>query len=65
MTPISKLFLTLFVVLNFNAFAQTALNQYKYFSVPERFEFLKESDQYQVNSLTKFLLQKNTSFENI
>lgn len=59
MTPISKLFLTLFVVLNFNAFAQTALNQYKYFSVPERFEFLKESDQYQVNSLTKFLLQKN------
>lgn len=43
---------------NFN-FAQSDINNYKYVSVPDRFEFLKLSDQYQLNSLTKFLLKKN------
>ena len=27
--------------------------------MPDRFDFLKSTDQYQVNSLTKFLLEKN------
>ncbi len=38
--------------------AQTDLNQYKYVSVPDRFDFLKTNDQYQMNSLTQFLLTK-------
>jgi uncharacterized protein YqgQ len=32
---------------------------YKYIIVPERFSFLKENDQFQTSSLTKFLLKKN------
>ena len=32
---------------------------YKYIIVPQKLEFLKEIDQYQTSSLTKFLLQKN------
>jgi uncharacterized protein YqgQ len=32
---------------------------YKYIIVPERFSFLKENNQYQTSSLTKFLLKKN------
>ena len=35
------------------------INDYKYVSVPDRFDFLKTSDQYQLNSLTEFLLKKN------
>ncbi len=38
--------------------AQTNLNNYKYVLVPKKFDFLKEADQYQLNSLTKFLLEK-------
>ena len=34
------------------------LNSYKYVSVPEKFDFLKESNQYQMNQLTKFLFEK-------
>ena len=46
---------------HFTVFAQNNLNinDYKYVSVPERFDFLKTSDQYQLNSLTEFLLKKN------
>jgi hypothetical protein len=40
-------------------FGQNKINNYKYVSVPDRFVFLKSADQYQVNSLTKFLLKKN------
>jgi hypothetical protein len=32
---------------------------YKYIIVPERFSFLKQNDQFQTSSLTKFLLKKN------
>ena len=47
--------------------AQTNLNQYKYVSVPNRFDFMKSSDQYQISSLAKFLLTKNkfTVLENL
>lgn len=34
------------------------LNSYKYVEVPEKFDFLKESNQYQLNELTKFLFEK-------
>ena len=47
--------------------AQTNLNQYKYVSVPNRFDFMKSSDQFQISSLAKFLLTKNkfTVLENL
>lgn len=41
-----------------STFAQYNLNDYKYVIIPIKFAFLKQSDQYQLNSLTKFLLEK-------
>ncbi len=35
------------------------VNNYKYIIVSDKFDFLKETDQYQTSSLTKFLLKKN------
>ena len=37
---------------------QTNLNKYQYIIVADKFDFLKEVDQYQTSSLTKFLLEK-------
>lgn len=34
------------------------INQYKYALIPSKFEFLREVDQYQLNSLTQFLMEK-------
>lgn len=39
-------------------FAQKNINSYKYILVPKQFEFQKSADQYQLNSLTKFLFEK-------
>lgn len=39
------------------SFAQE-VNQYKYALIPSKFNFLKDVDQYQLNSLTKFLMEK-------
>jgi len=41
-----------------NTFSQPNLNDYKYIIVPNSFDFLKSKDQYQLNSLTKFLFNK-------
>ncbi len=49
--------LTLFIILALPA--QTNLNDYKYVVMPRKFDFLKEVDHYQLNSLTKFLFNKN------
>ena len=54
---------------NINLEAQTAIDDFKYVSVPESYSFLKSNDQYQLNSLTVFLFEKNNfkvlkSFEN-
>lgn len=38
--------------------AQDNINSYKYILVPKQFEFQKSQDQYQLNSLTKFLFNK-------
>ncbi|MCB0382953.1 MAG: hypothetical protein KDD05_06550 [Psychroserpens sp.] len=35
-----------------------AVNNYKYIIVPLKYEFLSDADQYQINSLTKFLFNK-------
>ena len=37
---------------------ENVFNNYKYVIVPEQFDFLSETDQYQTSSLTKFLLEK-------
>jgi len=34
------------------------LNDYKYVIVPSKFDFFKDADKYQLNSLTKFLFEK-------
>ncbi|WP_308992954.1 hypothetical protein QLS71_010640 [Mariniflexile litorale] len=45
-------------LLSASLFSQTNLNNYKYVIVPNKYEFLKEADQYQLNSLTEFLFNK-------
>tara|TARA_B100000963_G_C22491370_1_gene609440 strand:+ start:209 stop:976 length:768 start_codon:yes stop_codon:yes gene_type:complete len=50
--------IVIFIIFQTSLDAQTDLNQYKYVSVPDRFDFLKTNDQYQINSLTQFLLTK-------
>ena len=41
-----------------SAYSQSSLNDYKYVIVPNKFDFLKEKDQYQINSLAAFLFKK-------
>ncbi|AUC82351.1 hypothetical protein [Lacinutrix sp. Bg11-31] len=38
--------------------AQQSLNDYKYIIVPKKFDFLNEADEYRLNSLTKYLFEK-------
>jgi hypothetical protein len=38
--------------------SQNSVNDYKYVIVPTKYDFLKEDDKYQVNSLTAFLFNK-------
>lgn len=42
-----------------NSIVAQELNQYKYIIVPEKFEFSNEINEYQLNSLTKFLFEKH------
>lgn len=46
-----------FLVMTSTVLAQK-INRYKYAIIPETYEFTGEKDQYQLNSLTKFLLKK-------
>ncbi|PWH83412.1 hypothetical protein DIS18_02335 [Algibacter marinivivus] len=55
-TKFFSIILTCFVISS--VFSQSSINSYKYIIVPERFDFLKEKDQYQINSLTQFLFNK-------
>ena len=54
----SKQLFIFFLLFNLVVFSQESLNDYKYVSVPEKFDFLKSNDQYQLNSLTVYLLKK-------
>jgi len=48
-----------FILVSFsNVFGQEVLNSYKYVIVPAQYEFQSSADQYQINSLTKFLFEK-------
>jgi hypothetical protein len=49
--------LVLFLFLSFSGYSQNTINNYKYVLVPEKFSFLKQNDQYSLNSLTKGLLE--------
>ena len=52
------IFLFVFLISN-TVFSQTInLDTYQYIVVADKFDFLKESDQYKTSSLTKFLLEK-------
>ena len=51
------LFILTFIIGTISSFAQD-LDQYKYIIIPEKFEFSKEENQYQLNALTKFLFEK-------
>lgn len=42
----------------FKLYSQNELNPYKYIIVPKKFDFLKEENQYRVNSYIKFLFDK-------
>ena len=48
--------LTIFLIIN--SYSQNNVNDYKYILVPKSYDFLKENDAYQLNSLTKFLFNK-------
>ena len=52
------IFTVLFVLISSFGIAQKDLNNYKYIIVPKTFEFSKSEDQYQLNSLLKFLFNK-------
>lgn len=52
-----KKLVILFLVFSAVCSAQN-VNQYKYAVVPESYDFLGEANQYQLNALTKFLLEK-------
>ncbi len=48
----------LFISMISKSFSQKSLSDYSYVIVSEQFEFQKEKDKYQLNSLTKFLFNK-------
>ena len=47
------------LLISSTVFAQKSIHNYKYVVVKKQFDFVKESDQYQTSSLTKFLFNKN------
>ena len=49
--------LVLFLLISLSGYSQNTINNYKYVVVPEKFSFLKQNDQYSLNSLTKGLLE--------
>lgn len=55
-TKLFSIIVTFFITAS--VFAQSNINNYKYIIVSNKYDFLKEKDQYQLNSLTKFLFNK-------
>ncbi|WP_299125534.1 hypothetical protein [uncultured Winogradskyella sp.] len=52
------IFTVLFLIVSFCATAQKDIHNYKYIIVPKKFDFSNSEDEYQLNSLTKFLFNK-------
>jgi len=60
MAKIQKITSVIFLFLIcFSGYAQTELNPFKYIIVPKQYDFLKEENQYRVNSMTKYLFEQN------
>jgi len=55
---IKKTLILASIIISNTLFSQQTLNDYKYVIVPKKYDFLKSEDQYQLNSLTKFLFKK-------
>ena len=53
-----KKYLLLIAFFIFNTTIAQSVNDYKYVVVPSKFDFLKEPNKYNMNSLTKMLFQK-------
>jgi hypothetical protein len=57
---IKNITITFLFLATFSIYGQgKKLSAYKYIIVADKFDFLKDNDQYKTSSLTKFLLQKN------
>jgi hypothetical protein len=50
--------LFLFILFAVPGFSQTSINNYKYVLVPEKYDFLRENNQYGLNTVTKLLLEE-------
>ena len=57
----NKLILVAFFLIfsSYLSFAQKNINNYKFIIVPKQYEFQKSEDSYQINSLTKFLFERD------
>ena len=55
---IQNLILFAFLAISGSVIGQVTLNNYKYVTIPKKYDFLKSEDQYQLNSLTDFLFMK-------
>ncbi|HBK70304.1 MAG TPA: hypothetical protein DDZ39_01380 [Flavobacteriaceae bacterium] len=63
-----KLFTLLVAVFISNTIIGQSLNEYKYVIIPAKYDFLKFNDQHKLNSLTKFLFEKEgfkTIYDNL
>ncbi|KAA1245701.1 hypothetical protein [Aquimarina sp. RZ0] len=58
MSVVRILFLCISVFSSISFYGKKNVNDYKYVIVPERYGFLKKNDEYQLNSLSKFLFNK-------
>jgi len=54
-----SIFLFLCLAIMGSSHAQKSINEFKYVIVPTKYDFLTEDDRFQLNSLTKFLFNKN------
>lgn len=52
------LIICLVFVSTLSAFSQQSVNDYKYVIVPDKYDFLSEADEYQLNSISHFLFNK-------
>jgi hypothetical protein len=50
--------LLLLLLISVSGYAQNTIDNYKYVLVPEKFSFLKQDNQYRLNTLTKWLLEE-------
>lgn len=57
MFNMKRYFLLFLLFISISGYAQNTINNYKFVLVPEKYSFLKQTDQYKLNTLTKRLLE--------